>query len=67
MTRDHRMADLIRKEFSPEDYFHIKERMIVPEQLGKGMWYAFGKKNGCKLPASVCKVFGASGFLLYRN
>jgi len=21
------------------------------------MWYAFGKKNGCKLPASVCKVF----------
>jgi len=68
MTRDHRMADLIRKEFSPEDYFHIKERMNrYRNNWGKGMWYAFGKKNGCKLPASVCKVFGASGFLLYRK
>ncbi|ABN52485.1 MAG TPA: phosphoenolpyruvate synthase [Hungateiclostridium thermocellum] len=34
MTRDHRMADLIRKEFSPEDYFHIKERMIGTGTIG---------------------------------
>jgi len=35
MTRDHRMADLIRKEFSPEDYFHIKERMIGTGTIGE--------------------------------
>jgi len=34
MTRDNKMASLIKEEFSPEDYFYIKERMIGTGTIG---------------------------------
>lgn len=34
MTHDHKMAALIRREFSPEDYFYVKERMIGTGTIG---------------------------------
>lgn len=34
MTHDHKMASLIEKEFSPEDYFYIKDRMIGTGTIG---------------------------------
>ena len=34
MTRDNKMASLIKREFSPEDYFNIKERMIGTGTIG---------------------------------
>jgi len=34
MTHDDKMAFLIKKKFSPEDYFYIKERMIGTGRIG---------------------------------
>lgn len=34
MTRDDRLKSLVRKYFSPEDYFHLRERMIGSGAIG---------------------------------
>lgn len=34
MTHDHKMASLIKEEFSPEDFFYIKDRMIGTGTIG---------------------------------
>lgn len=34
MTHDHKMAEMIKKEFTPEDFFFIKKRMIGTGTIG---------------------------------
>ena len=48
MTRDQKMRELVRKHFSPEDYFHVRDHMLGTGMIG-------GKACGMLLARAVIR------------